>query len=180
MNLKFNSKISFGVTISTSVALIIIGAFLIKYQIDPSGSLFYLIGIIIGILGFISLLELIAGRRKGALVSDYVISTLLLVVGILIAIFSEPIQAFGLLVIGAIFIFMAIRDILTMMRTRSKITLIFAILRLFIGLALVLTGTGEAFTSNNEFVARLWEIIGYVAVTFGVTFLTLETFEDQD
>lgn len=180
MNFKINTKITFGITVSTSVALIIIGAFLIKYQIDPSGSLFFLIGIIIGVLGFISLLDLIAGRKRQGKVIDFVFSIALLLTGVLIAIFSEPIQAVGLLVIGSLFVALAINDILSFVRTRDKVTLTIGILRLIIGLALALTGTGEAFTVNNEFVARLWQVIGYIAVSFGVIFLVLETFEGQD
>ena len=182
MKIRVNSKISFGVTISTSVALIIIGAFLVKYQIDPSGSLFFLVGIIITLFGFIFLLDLIAGRRKGATIADFFISIAILIVGILIAIFSEPIQAIGLLAIGAVFVFFFFCYFISAARNRSAITLVFGILRAIIGVAFFLTGTGEALTSgaDKEVVKRIWQIIGYISIAFGTTFLVLETFEGQD
>lgn len=177
MKLPFNSKLSFGLTISISVALVIIGAMLVKYKVDLSGSLFYLIGIIIALIGFISLVNYIAGRKKQVQVIEYVLSAGLMVLGILIAVFSDNIQGYGLLVIGIFLIILAIFDFILFARNRNVITIIIGILRLLIGLAFVASGFSEAFTSNNDFASRLWEIIGYLSIALGITFIVLDTFD---
>lgn len=176
MKAPFNTKLSFGITVSTSVALVIIGAMLVKYKVDPTGSLFYLIGIVICLIGFISLLNFIAARKQRVKVADYILSFILIVLGILIAIFSEVIQAYGMLLLGILIGVLAIFDFIFYGSSRNALTLIVGILRLLIGLAFIASGVSEAFTSNNEFASRLWEIIGYISIGLGVTFLVLDTF----
>jgi uncharacterized membrane protein HdeD (DUF308 family) len=176
MKLSFNAKLSFGITVSTSVALIIIGAMLVKYKVDPAGSLFYLIGIVVGLIGFILLLNFIAARKQQVKVLDYVLSSFLIVLGITIAIFSEPLQAYGMLLLGILIGVLAIFDFIFFASSRNVVTLIVGILRMLIGLAFIASGVSEAFTSNNEFASRLWEIIGYISIGLGITFLVLDTF----
>ena len=177
MKLSFHSKLNFGVTVSTSVALIIIGAMLIKYKVDPAGSLFYLVGIVVALIGFIMLLNLIAGRKKQSKVLDAVFSVILLVLGILIAIFSEQIQGYGMLIIGIILVVLSVLDIIFFVRNRDLFILIPGILRLIIGLAFIASGVSEAFTQDNDFASRLWEIIGYVSIVLGIAILVIDTFQ---
>lgn len=179
MKFRLNTRISFGLNVSTSVALIIMGAFLVKYNIDPSGSLFFLIGVVVAIFGLISLLDLIAGRRKKDAITDSILSVLLIIGGILIAIWSEPLQAYGLLVVGFLLIALAINDIMVAARTRSALSLTIGILRILVAIALIVSGTSVAFDKNGQFVATLWQIIGSITIGFGVVFLMLETFLDK-
>ncbi len=177
MRLSFKSRITFGLTLSMSVALIIIGAMLVKYKVDPEGSLFYLIGIVIAIVGFVTLLNFVSGRQKQVTVVDYLFSTGLLIVGVLVAAFSEKIQAYGMLIIGIIFVAISIIDFLTFAKTRSLVTLIVGVLRVLIGIAFITSGVSEAVTSNDDFSRRLWEVIGYFSLGVGITFLVLDTFQ---
>ncbi|MDY0214533.1 MAG: DUF308 domain-containing protein [Bacilli bacterium] len=176
MKLTFNSKLNFGLTVSTSVALIIIGAMLVKYKIDPAGSLFYLVGIVIALIGFISLLNFVAHRKKDAKVLDYVFSIFLVIFGILIAIFSEPLQGYGMLLIGILLIALAVFDFTLFARQRNTITLVVGVLRFLIGVAFIASGVSEAFAQNNDFASKLWVIIGYGSIVLGITFLVLDTF----
>lgn len=175
MRLSFKSRITFGLTLSMSVALIIIGAMLVKYKVDPEGSLFYLIGVVIGMVGFITLLNYVAGRQRQVKVVDYLFALGLVIVGILVAIFSEKIQAYGMLLIGIFFIGLSIVDFINFAKTRSLVTLFIAILRVLIGIAFITSGLSEAVTSNDEFSRRLWEVMGYFSIGVGVTFLVLDT-----
>lgn len=177
MRLSFKSRITFGLTLSMSVALIIIGAMLVKYKVDPEGSLFYLIGIVIAIVGFVTLLNFVAGRQKQVTVVDYLFATGLLIVGILVASFSEKIQAYGMLSIGIIFVILSIIDFLNFAKTKSLVTLFVGVLRVLIGIAFITSGVSEAVTSNDAFSRRLWEVIGYFSLGVGITFLVLDTFQ---
>ena len=64
MRISINTKVSFGVTVFTSVALIIIGAMIVKYNTNLAASLFYLIGIIIALVGFINFLNYISALKR--------------------------------------------------------------------------------------------------------------------
>ncbi len=179
MKFRLDTRINFGLNLAISVALIVIGAFLVKYN-NPSGSsLFFLIGIVVAILGLVSLLDLIAGRRKKDAVTDYALSIILIIGGIVIAIFSEPLQAYGLLVVGFLLIALAINDIVGAARSRSGVTLAIGILRIIVAIALIVSGTSVAFDKNNEFVPTLWSVIGAITMAFGVVFLVLETFVEK-
>ncbi len=179
MKFRLHTRINFGINVSTSVAIIVIGAFLVKYKIDPSGSLFFLIGIVVGILGLVSLLDLIAGRRKQDAITDYILSVILIIGGIIVALFSETLQAYGLLVVGFLLIALGINDIMIGARARNNIALTIGILRIIVAVALIASGTSVAFDKNNEFVGTLWTVIGYLTIAFGVVFLVLETFEEK-
>ncbi|HOM31947.1 MAG: DUF308 domain-containing protein [Bacilli bacterium] len=177
MRISINTKVSFGVTVFTSVALIIIGAMIVKYNTNLAASLFYLIGIIIALVGFINFLNYISGRKQKVTVSEYLLSILLMIAGILVAIFSESIQAYGLLVIGILFVMLGIYDIVLYFRSKATITLIVGILRIVIGTAFIVSGFSEVLLANDEFSRKLWLIIGYASIVLGVTFLVLDTFQ---
>lgn len=180
MKISLKSKISVGLTLSTSVALIIIGAMLVKYKVDPAGSLFYLVGIVIAIVAFINLLNYVSGKQKQVTVVDYLLSVGLLVVGILVATFSETVQAYGMLLIGIMLVGISILDFISSVRKRSVKTIIEGVLRLVIGVAFIVSGFSEALAGNSNFASQLWEIIGYVSMFVGISFLVLDSFEVAD
>ncbi|MGI6735146.1 MAG: hypothetical protein BWY30_00297 [Tenericutes bacterium ADurb.Bin239] len=178
MRISINTKVSFGVTVFTSVALIIIGAMIVKYSVDNlAESLFYLIGIVLALVGFINLLNYVSGRTKKVTVAEYIFSIFLMILGIVVAVFSRNIQAYGLLVIGILFVMLGIYDIVLYIRTKATITLVVGILRLVIGTAFIVSGFSEVLLAGDEFSQRLWLAIGYFSIVLGVTFLVLDTFQ---
>lgn len=180
MRITINTKVSFGISLFTSVALIIIGAMIVKYNVNLAESLFFLIGLLIALVGFINFLNFIAGRVKNVTVAEYTLSILLVVLGIVIAIFSEKIQAYGLLMIGILFATLGVYDIVMFVRTKAVMTLIVGILRIIIGTAFIVSGFSEVFLKNDEFSQNLWLTIGYLSIVFGVTFLVLDTFQGYE
>lgn len=177
MKLSLRTKISFGITFFTSIALIVIGAMLVRYKVDPSGSLFFIIGILLSVVGFTTGLNYISGRQKGAKVLDYVISVVVIISGILIALYSQEFQAYGLVIIGVLFISLAVYDFLSYIRSRSVMAIVFGVMRIIVGIAFIASGFSETLTSaDSEFATSVWLALGYLSLIFGIAFLVFETF----
>lgn len=170
------SAISFNVSMTTSAALILLGAFLIKYKAALLEIVFFTGGIILAIFGLILFLQFLVkmGQKK---MIDLLVAVLIMIVGLFVAIFARNLMNIGIMAVGTLFLTLGIFDLIYYHRYRSTLTLIMGILRIIIGLFLVIGGTTLFFMAvDAPTTDTIWITFGYVAITFGVAATAIDQF----
>ncbi len=163
------NKINLSVNITTSAALILIGASLVKYQSGLISILIFVIGIFLGIIGFIELVNFIAQHHGPKKLVDVLLSVLFIIAGILIAIFNESLAVFSLIVVGLLLIAFGVFDLVKFIRFKWRLDLVYAIIHLGLGVLVVVS---HIFSTNNE----LLLILGYAMISLGGLIIVLDTF----
>lgn len=162
-------KLNISATVMTSAIIILIGASLIKYKSALLSSLIFIIGILIILVGFIEFVNFFAKRDSHQPVYHLFISGFLIVAGVLISVFSEPLQAFAFIVIGILLVLQAIYDFIKFARIKWRTDLLFAILRTILA-TVILVAT---FFQLQDV---LLTVVGHLMLGFGATFIILDSF----
>lgn len=165
-----NSFLS-GISISTSATLMLVGAILAREGTTVVGILFFILGTMIGIAGFTMLLHFFGKNGSSKKVSDFFISLAILLLGILVAVFSNEFAVIGLIVIGGLFITLGIFDIITFVKSKRSIDLALGIMRILVG---VLLAVGGLNIIDKDTVIRSF---GFTMIVLGAVFLALDTFK---
>jgi len=165
--MKKNIKVVGSVSISTSIILMVIGAFLIKYRNIVISSLVFLLAITVAVLGLALIVRKFRYKRDN---NEMLLGLGMLVLGLLVAIFTDEIAQYGLVVIGAIFVLFGFLLIIEHARKKDWFFMGLGIARFLIGSALIIL----AFTSAGSVQSTFALVTGIVAVTIGLLFLLLE------
>jgi len=160
-------KVSGTVSLSTSIILMVIGAFLIKYSSAVIEHLIFLIAVSAAVFGLALIVRKLRYKRED---NELYLGLALLVLGVLAAIFTSEISKYGLVVIGALFVVFGLIIIINNARRSSWFYMGLGVARLIIGTALIVL----AFTSASDVQNTFALITGIVALSLGLTFLLLE------
>lgn len=163
---KINIKLPGIISISTSIILIIVGAFLIKFKTILIDQIIFLLAISLASYG---LLMMVRKFRYNRDIKEFWLGLLIVVLGVVLAVFSDKVMQYGLMVIGGLFIVYGIVVTVQSAMGHRSFYLGLGISRIVIGAALIIlafvTGTTQA---------TIALITGIVALTLGLLFLVFE------
>lgn len=163
---KINIKLPGIISISTSVILIIVGAFLIKFKTILIDQIIFLLAISLASYG---LLMIVRKFRYNRDIKEFWLGLLIVALGVVLAVFSDKVMQYGLMVIGGLFIVYGIVITVQSASNHRSFYLGLGISRIVIGAALIIlafvTGTAQ------ETIAL---ITGIVALALGLLFLVFE------
>lgn len=157
-------KLSQNISISSSILLIVIGAFLIKYASSVLHIILFILGVTAASIGLGIIVNKFRYKRE---TKEFWVGFLMIVLGILLAIFTDAVAKVALLILGAIFVAFGIYVIAKNVNNKDWFPLTLGISRIVIGGALI----GLSFAAGSGVFTM---ITGIVAVVLGVIFLTFE------
>ncbi len=160
-------KLTGTISISTSILLIVVGAYLIKYRDIVIDSMIFIIAITVASLG---LAMIIKKFRYGDKSKEMWIGVLMLVLGLLAAIFNKEIVQVGLVAFGVLFVGLGLVVLFNNVKNNGWFYLSLGIMRILIGGALI----GLAFTSPGQAQSTFALVTGVVATLLGIIFLFFE------
>ena len=160
-------KISGNVSLTTSIILMVIGSYLIKYRNIVIASLVFLLAVSIASLGLAIIVRKFRYKKES---SELYVGLAMLIGGLLAAIFTTEIAQYGLVAIGALFVVFGVILIVNHAGKKAWFYMSLGIVRLVIGAALIIL----AFTNAGAVQSTLALLTGIVAVTMGFLFLLLE------
>lgn len=163
---KFSIRLPRVISISTSVILMIVGAFLVKYRGILINQIIFLLAISLAVFG---LVLVVRKFRQNLPIRQLFTGLLMMALGIVIAVFSDQIAQYGLIVVGAIFVIYGLVVIIQSANHGQGFYLALGITRIVIGTALIVIAfvTGSA----QEWLAL---VTGILAITLGLLFLVFE------
>ena len=163
---KINIKLPGIISISTSIILIIVGAYLIKFKTILIDQIIFLLAISLASYG---LLMMVRKFRYNRDIKEFWLGLLIVVLGVVLAVFSDKVMQYGLMVIGGLFIVYGVVITVQSATGHRPFYLSLGISRIVIGAALIVlafvTGTTQA---------TIALITGIVALSLGLLFLVFE------
>ncbi len=160
-------KLGGSVSISTSIVLMVIGAFLIKYRSMIISSLVFLLAVTVAVVGLAMMVRKFRYHRDD---QELYVGLLMLIIGSVVAIFTEDIAQYGLVAIGGLFAIYGLVLIINHASRKSWFYMSLGMIRLLIGTALIVLALTNAGSVQSTFAL----LMGIVSLTVGLVFLVLE------
>lgn len=160
-------KLTANISITTSIILMVVGSFLIKYRSIVISSIIFLLAVTIAALGLAIVVRKFRYKKDN---NELLIGMGMLVGGIILAFFTDIIAQYGLVAIGALFLVFGLLVIIDNVKRKTWFYMSLGIVRVIIGSALIVL----AFTNPGAVQSTLALITGIAALTIGFIFLLLE------
>lgn len=159
--------ISTNISVSTSIFLIVIGSYLIRYRNIAISSIIFLLAVTVAAFGLALVVRQLRVKKQE---KELYLGVGLIIAGVMAAIFNNSIVQIGLIAIGVLFAVFGFMILFNHLHSQGWLYLVLGIARVLIGAALV----GLAFTSGGDVQKLLALLTGIVATVLGVSFLIFE------
>jgi len=159
---------SINAVLGTALALVLVGALLVRYRMTVLESVVFIIGVLLAVVGLVTLITFLKGKTRGT--NTLIISLIEIIFGVVIAVFASSFIKVGFVLIGVVILILGVIQFADFIQFHTGIfSLIFAILRVIVGsLLIALPWTGGDIA--NTFALA----VGIISIIVGINSLFIE------
>lgn len=163
-----NKPRALSATMGTALALVLVGALLVKYRVAFLEQIVFIIGVLLAVVGLLTLVTFLKGKTRGNFTMLIAITEIAF--GMVIALFPNSLVQVGFVLIGVLILVLGFIQLADFLHYRTgTLSFVFALLRISVGVLLIALPWTSGQLANTFALS-----VGIIALIVGLNALFIE------